>query len=278
VQLHEEYQLDPPFIDPLHYDSSTIVDDAKSMDNNDSPTLLELEQLLEEYHTLVSDTNINKQHALNDDEMLLMDESNQYYYEKDHAYEANIHMSLGEMYTEVKKASTSSITQATFHFEKAVRLYEIEGDEQNTNVALAKYNLFLLHLRDGDYRTAMRWYDEAIDLLEVMNPSDELPADWYYELNDLSWISGRADLQNDRNTQSQHQQKSTRSHQEQQRTSLHSDASASDTATKAGSSVKQGKRSKQLNIRLTTKNTVGSSIYINLQHYLSQNDTHKEEL
>ena len=274
VQYHEEYHLDPPSNDPLLHGSSTVVEEMLVMIDGETPSsrsdlLLQYEQLLADYNTLVANNNFQQQqNVMNDDQWLLMDESNEYYYEKDDIYEADIHVSIGILYMEEfdNGASTSSSTEAMTHFEQALRLYDRSVDaDSSINMALAKYNLFLLHLRDGNYRVAARRYNEAIDLLRRIETTS---TDMDEDLNvDYKLLAEIKDLQQNRNKRNQQPYQSTKQRKTSVKAEANSDTSipTSTTDSSRANSNDKGTRNDK------------ASIYIDLQHFLSQNESTKEE-
>ena len=276
MQYHEEYQLDPPSVDPLSHGSTTIIDEILIMDDSDTPIsrkdlLVQYEQLLEEYYTLIADSDL-QQHSLHDDQMLLMDESNRYYYEKDDSYEADIHVSMGTLYMEEFDTviSTSSLTHAMIHFEQAERLYEMSGDvDSSTNMALAKYNLFLLHLRDGNYRMAARRYNDAIDMFRKI---ESHATDVNNSFKGATLFTGNSNLQQHRSNRNQEPYQSSK---QQHSTSSKSEIPTTRTESTTESAIdKEAKH--DVESATLKKNKEKASIYVDLQHFLSQNQSRKE--
>ena len=289
VQYHEEYQLDPPANDPIMHGSTTIVDEILVMDDTENPIsrkdlLANYEQLLEDYHTSVADINLEQQEhsTINDDQFLLLDESNGYSYQKDDVYEADIHLSIGTLYMEEfgQGIRTSRITQAMNHFEQAVRLYEMSGDVDSTiNMALAKYNVFLLHLHDGNYRVASRRFNEAIDGLRQVDAIATADADIYDDYyNDPTLVNEITNVQQQRNNKrNQQPYKSSK----QQRKTLVKATTASTDTSKASSMAGRSFHHERYedDVESTTAMKGKPSIYVDLQHYLNQNESSvKEEL
>jgi hypothetical protein len=290
VQYHEEYQLDPPSNDPLLHGSTTVVDEMLVMDDTVRPVsrkelLAQYEQLLEDYNAVLADISTQQptQSAMNDDQLLMMDESNGYYYEKDDVYEADIHLSIGTLYLEEidKGIRTSSMTDAMTHFDQAVRLYEMSGDaDSTTNMALAKYNLFLLHLRDGNYRVAARRYNEAIVWLRKI---DTMATDFDLYDDDSNNIDPTlfhylTSLPHQHSTRNHQPYKSSNQQQRKTFLKLETSAGPSKTGAKMDKSTNDENNVDQASSATVTKEK--PSIHIDLQHFLSQNQSVllKEEL
>jgi tetratricopeptide (TPR) repeat protein len=281
VQHHEEYQLDPPSVDPLLHGSTTMIEEMLIMDDNETPMsrkdlLTQYEHLLAEYYALVADNDI-QQNSMNDDQMLLMDESNGYYYEKNDSYEADIHVSIGTLYMEEfdKVISTSSITHAMTHFEQAVRLYEMSGDvDSNTNMALAKYNLFLLHLRGGNYRMAARRYNDAIDLFRNIESHSTDVTGMDESFKDPTLFTGSVNLHQHRSKRVQEPYQSSK---QQHKTLTKSEASTTRTTSPTARAIDEETKH---NVESATLPVVKEkpSLYVDLQNFLSQNQSAKEEL
>jgi hypothetical protein len=271
VQFHEQYRLDPPFIDPLQLHSSTTTEDMIRTENDiDHPIskndfLIQYERLLEEYYALFVDSDLEQQRTVpSNDDIFDMDASNDnYYYDTDDGYEADLHVSIGTLYMELHttpSSSSSTISQATNHFEQAVRLYQASGEVHSTNMALAKYNLFLLHLRDGDYRTASLRYNDAVDALRTIDVTTEHPDSSIFIIEMMTvWKQGY------RNVRKQQPYKSTQRHNDPKESQSSINA---ETSTRDYKIVKSTKDS----------SNTGSSLYVDVQHFLSQNYTSRDEL
>ena len=213
---------------------------------------------------------------MDDDQLLLMDESNGYYYDKDDIYEADIHVSIGTLYMEEFDmcSSTSSITHAMTHFEQAVRLYDMSGDsdvDRSTNMALAKYNLFLLHLRNGNYRMAVRRYNEFIDLFRKIDAytTDE---DIYESFNDPTQFTEQITSQQHRAKRNHEQYHLSK---QRQTTLIKWDASTTKATSKTGNASAKDSKHEVESAMLSEEQP---SIYVDLQHFLTQNQSAKDEL
>ena len=243
---------------------------------------MQYEQLLEDYSTLVADISIQQpqQNAMNDDQFLLMDESNGYYFEKDDIYEADIHVSIGTLYMEEFDSGirTSSGTYAMTHFDQAVRLYEMSGDvDSTTNMALAKYNLFLLHLRDGNYRVAARLYNDAIVWLRKIDTTmASTDSDLYDDYGiDPALFTEVSNLQHQRrNTRNQQPYKSSKQQQQQRKILLKAETftgkSKTESTTGTGRVTNNAKNEIDVDSGTDTE-AANPTIYVDLQHFLSQN-------
>jgi tetratricopeptide (TPR) repeat protein len=87
---------------------------------------------------------------------------------KDSAYEADLHLSIGALYlSRSSHGSGDSSIQSASHLEQALRLYELSGESQTENMATTKYNLSIYHLRNGDYQQSATFYAEALDIFQT---------------------------------------------------------------------------------------------------------------
>jgi hypothetical protein len=267
VQLYEQYHLDPPFNDPLLLHSPSMIENNGDRPISKNDLLIQYERSLEEYYALFSDYDFEQQHSVffNDD-ILSVDESNgsnNYYYDKDDGYEADLHVLIGTLYMESDNQSSgqNSISLASNHFEQAVRLYDISGEVHSTNMALAKYNLFLLHLRDGDYRTASSLYNDAIDTLRMIDTTIAHTDSSMFIVGIMNeWVQQYRTLHKNQPFKSKRQLNLRESQA----------STKSDTSTRNYKIVRSSKENKKTE----------SSLFIDLQHFLtvSQNHTQEDEL
>jgi hypothetical protein len=212
---------------------------------------------------------------MNDDELLLMNGSNEYYYEKDDIYEADIHLSIGTLYIKEFDKGTftsNSFTNAMTHLDQAVRLYEMSSDDTDhsitTNMTLAKYYLFLLHLRDGNYHFAAQRYNDAIDWLRKLDALVLTDSDMF-EDNDIdpnlfaeeSILQHQPTKRNPQPFKSLKQQQRKKTYESEKTTRI----SKMRRATNRGSN--------EVNVESASDTEEKPSIYIDLQHYLSQNQS-----
>jgi tetratricopeptide (TPR) repeat protein len=87
---------------------------------------------------------------------------------KDNAYEADLHLSLGALYlSRSSSGSGDNSIQSASHLEQALRLYELSGESHTENMATTKYNLSIYHLRNGDYQQSALFYAESLDIFQT---------------------------------------------------------------------------------------------------------------
>jgi tetratricopeptide (TPR) repeat protein len=270
VLLHETYRLQPPVNDPILL--ATIVDDTATTDHDRATTkqevLMEHERTLDEYYSLYKNGNL---HVTMSDDVIYNDEYNN---GKDDAYEADVHVSIGMLYKEMdtsNSGSTSSSTLASSHFQQAIRLYEMSGDVLCSSMAIAKYNLFLLHMRDGDYRAAIFQYNDAIDVLSKLDITDFSSYDEYDDPSLLEELKqpipdhlGHYQRLNDGATMKRNAQPK------------HSLIQATSRKTRKSNEKRPVEKSRQ---KAATTGIKGdeSTIFVDLQHFLLLQQNHSQQ-
>jgi hypothetical protein len=251
------YQLDPSVYRMI--DSSSTVT-IKEM-------LADYVHTLEEYHALFPDDTQNAFPLPIDD--MLVDEStgSEYYFEKDDSYEADLHVAIGTLYAELATSTTTgerSITDATSHFQQAIRLYEMSGERQSANMALAKYNLSILHFQNGDFRMASNRYSDALDIFRSIQ---DINGDGLH-VDDMELLASRlAQQQKNLQFSGHHHQPHRTSKSQTTRTTKVTVARKTNEAT----SVKQQGA-------ITNWKEGASSILLDVHRFLHQNDSQQDEL
>jgi tetratricopeptide (TPR) repeat protein len=92
--------------------------------------------------------------------------------DRDDGYEGDLHSGLGSLYM-----AKGDYVLAASHLTEAVRLYELSGEQQERSMADAKFNLSILHLRNGAYMESANLYSEALDIYEAVTVEGENPLD-----------------------------------------------------------------------------------------------------
>jgi tetratricopeptide (TPR) repeat protein len=155
VEWYETYNIEP----------RTDVLDEGMMDEGATDSLLdEYEMVLSEYLESLADHN--QAFASAGDLGEYFDElGGGMPHGKDNAYEADLHLSIGALY--LSRSSGDNNIQSASHLEQALRLYELSGESHTENMATTKYNLSIYHLRNGDYRQSAVFYAEALDIFQT---------------------------------------------------------------------------------------------------------------
>jgi tetratricopeptide (TPR) repeat protein len=182
VSLIEEYNLP---VEGLHNQL-----DAEFADLDDDKQLKESLTKLEEYDNKFGRSNVvgGSSDPMSEREHQFFDqtEEEEHYYDengelnisrKDDSYEGDLHANLASMYI-----AKQDFVAALSHFNQAIRLYEVAGEDESIVMANTKFNLATLNFRIGAYSASAEKYDEALDLYKQIhgdgiNPFS-LPAQW----------------------------------------------------------------------------------------------------
>lgn len=244
VEWYEKYRLDPPADPPMDAAADLMEGDTAEM-------VAEYERILLEYLEMFADDT-----AAAAMDGFLDETTGETYYEKDDGYEGDLHMSIGSLY--MARSDNSESIQAASHLEQAVRLYELSGEVQSQNMATVKFNLSILHLRNGDYPMSARLHGEALDIFRAVIGDGVNPmAMGDEELNSLLLMQ-----------------------QEQEESYFQATRTSKTTTTTSP----QTKGSKAPSVQATKTAGGGGggggppTILVDVQRFLSQNDSLREEL
>jgi tetratricopeptide (TPR) repeat protein len=241
VDWNEQYGKDPAW-DP----STMYATGSSSMITVEEEQIQQVEQALNEYHDLLMDGEADTIILEEMEEAVMMEDY--YYVEKSNAYEGDLHNKLGTLYL-----NRGDHVLASSHLQEAIRLYELDGEQDEINMASAKYNLSLLHLRAGEYQNSANLYSEALDIFktsigEGLNP---LSSDFdILEMTNL--VRERATKKND-NTKS--------SHQSNEKPKNNGEETTDQTVLKE-----------------TLNRQESPKVFVDLENFLKQNESIKEEL
>lgn len=263
VEWNEKYRLDPPA------DDSSFADE---FEGETSELMAEYEEILEEYQEMFAADGRSAMEGFFD-EM-----SGETYYEKDDGYEGDLHMSLGALY--MSRSDNSESIQAASHLEQAIRLYELSGEAQSQNMASAKFDLSILHLRNGEYRMSARRHGEALDIFRtVMGDDDGSVGGSVEELN--SFLPQRELPQQ---IQPQQQDSSSSSSKAGSATGPAASRQRQRSTTNKGTAMDRDHASRQNRLSMVEANKIdatgkgGPTIVVDVHRFLSQNDSYKDEL
>lgn len=187
------------------------------------------------------------------------------YNEKDDGYEGDLHLSIGALY--MAQGGDNNLFAAS-HLEQAVRLYELSGERDGENTATAKFNLSILHLRGGDYRASAQLHGEALDIFRSVNEENV----------SLTGLLGVNELRTLMIQHPQRQESSRNDDQPSPSTKAKAASPATQTTTtttrESHSSIKETKPS----LQAAADHSDGPSILIDVNSFLNQNNSLKEEL
>jgi tetratricopeptide (TPR) repeat protein len=86
-------------------------------------------------------------------------EEDQIYRGKDDLYEGDIHVNLGSMFL-----AKGDLVSAGSHLSQAIKLYDLRLEDEDRNMADAKFNMAVLNYRIGEYALSREFYDSALDI------------------------------------------------------------------------------------------------------------------
>ena len=262
VKWHERYNLDPPL------SMATSGSSTRSSTSSNADAIATMEQALQEYDEMFRGDG----YAEYFDE----DQQEEYYYERDTGYEADLHASIGALLLD---SPGDSIGAAT-HLLEAERLYRLTGESDNVNMASVKFSLATLHLLNGEYRESGRLHGEALVIFRQFQDNDENPKDGGASSSGLGLEEITAMLQ-------KVQQKEQRQPNNQQQKQPAADANQQDdvdcrerhrTTTDTESSQSSPEQEKEPHNKDGGAKTVQvksgpASLWIDIDGYLHQNDT-----
>jgi tetratricopeptide (TPR) repeat protein len=118
------------------------------------------------------------------------DEEDRSYQGKDELYEGDIHMSLGSLYL-----AKGDLVSAESHLSQSIKSYELSGEEEDSNVADAKFNMSVLKYRTGEYALSREYYDSALDIYrDTVAPGTDPRT--MLDAYDITRASARAPVEN----------------------------------------------------------------------------------
>jgi tetratricopeptide (TPR) repeat protein len=244
VEWNVKYDLDPPAVDQSAADFMGGGDSTDDM-------VAEYERVLQEYLEMFADDTVGGMDGFFDEA------SGETYYEKDDGYEGDLHTSIATLY--MARGDNSENILAASHLEQAVRLYELSGEQDGQNMATAKFNLSILHARNGDYLASAQLHSEALDIFRAVVGEGVNPMGM--GVDELSTLL------------EQQQQEQNSAYQNQHFTTSKTTTTSSSTAT--SQATKKTAPSMQA---ANTANDAGPTILVDVQRFLSQNDSLREEL
>jgi tetratricopeptide (TPR) repeat protein len=201
-------------------------------------------------------------------------------YGRDNVYEADLHRNIGVLYLMI--GSTHSIVpggdndiRSASHFKEAMRLYELTGESFAEGMGITKYTYSIYHLRNGNYRLSEKLYAEALDIFHSVakaNGEDNSP----FTMGGLQ----QQQQQQQQNLQLHHSLQSSQRKQNVVKLTQATDDADSVSSTTAS---RHPKETKPATIQaVTTTGQPGqqksSTILVDVQQFLKQNDSIKEEL
>jgi tetratricopeptide (TPR) repeat protein len=116
----------------------------------------ELDDAIAEYEAQLEAYNVLNNQGM---DIGVSDYEDEIYMGKDELYEGDIHMSLGSLFL-----AKGDLVSAGSHLSQSIKLYEISGEEEDRNLADAKFNMSVLKYQTGDYALSREFYDSALDI------------------------------------------------------------------------------------------------------------------
>jgi tetratricopeptide (TPR) repeat protein len=116
----------------------------------------ELDDAIDEHEAQLEAYNVLNNQGM---DIEVSDYEDQLYLGKDDLYEGDIHMSLGSLFL-----AKGDLVSAGSHLSQSIKLYELSGEEEDRNLADAKFNMSVLKYRTGDYALSREFYDSALDI------------------------------------------------------------------------------------------------------------------
>jgi tetratricopeptide (TPR) repeat protein len=142
------------------------------------------------------------------------------YHGKDDLYEGDIHMSLGSLYL-----AKGDLVSAGSHLSQSIKLYELSGEEEDRNLADAKFNMAVLRYRTGEYVLSRESYDSALAIYRDVVGSGIDPR--MAGMSEVPRVSPRSSVDVDNKaeeqTQSETQTQSEAKKQNEKEGSIHED-------------------------------------------------------
>jgi tetratricopeptide (TPR) repeat protein len=144
---NEEHNIAPPGeLGALVQQEDLELDDAVE----------DLESQLEAYNVVNNDA---REIPVSDYE----DRAYENYPTKDDLYEGDIHVNLGSLLL-----AKGDFVAAGSHLSQAIKLYELSDEEEDRNVADAKYNMAVLYYRTGEFSLSREMYEAAVDIYRTV--------------------------------------------------------------------------------------------------------------
>lgn len=164
--------------------AQTIMQPKEKVTMDIDKTLTEYERLLNEYESMFGENSMDGGagggKVVLDDGGFFDDIHEDSYIAqpfKDEGYEGDLHASLGSLYM-----SKNDYIAASSHYMQALRLYELNGEQNERSMADVKFNLAALYLHLHDFTSSSSEYTEALDIyyqilgdnVNLMSPSLKL--------------------------------------------------------------------------------------------------------
>jgi tetratricopeptide (TPR) repeat protein len=165
----------------------------------------ELDDAIDEHEAQLDAYNVLNNQGM---DIEVSDYEDQLYLGKDDLYEGDIHMSLGSLFL-----AKGDLVSAGSHLSQSIKLYELSGEEEDRNLADAKFNMSVLKYRTGEYALSREFYDSALDIYrdvvgagidprmagmdpsEIPRASPRLPEDYEARNADVSMLEDLAELE-----------------------------------------------------------------------------------
>jgi tetratricopeptide (TPR) repeat protein len=259
VEWYETYSIEP---------RAEVLDEGMMDEGATDSLLAEYEMVLSEY--LESLTDHNQAFAAAGDLGEYFDELvGGMPHGRVNAYEADLHLSIGALYlSRSSSGSGDNSIQSASHLEQALRLYELSGESHTENMATTKYNLSICHLRNGDYQQSAVFYAEALDIFQTFTAE---------EASD-STLGASNVKQSLHSLLSSTQQRKPQSRTPPTSANAKSQSSSDKRATSSSTSTKP---SLVQAVSIDEENAgrpKRPAILVDMQQFLQQNDSSKDEL
>lgn len=217
-----------------------------SMIASEEEQIQQIEHALNEYHDLLMNGEADTIIMEEMEEAGMMEDY--YYVEKSDAYEGDLHNKLGTLYL-----NRGDHVLASSHLQEAIRLYELDGEQDEINMASAKYNLSLLHLRAGEYQYSANLYNEALDAFKASVGEGLNPLSSDLDILDITNLVRKRATKKADDTESLHQSNKKPKNDGKQTTD-------------------------QIVLKADPDGREEPKIFVDLENFLKQNDSVKEEL
>ena len=155
----------------------------------------ELDDAIDEHEAQLEAYNVLNNQGM---DIEVSDYEDQIYMGKDDLYEGDIHMGLGSLFL-----AKGDLVSAGSHLSQSIKLYEISGEEEDRNLADAKFNMSVLKYQTGEYALSREFYDSALDIYRDVVGAGIDPRMAGMDASEIPRASPRAPVENKAEMQTQ---------------------------------------------------------------------------